>query len=321
MPSVRRTQATAHGIRPVGGPLLGRRRRAALAAVSFLLAACEIPQSPDPPPPVAAAGPVAEAPDPFAPEAVEQQAQLGLSVLHARGAAELLSRSCALRGPLEPVGFGQRLVLVMEIRNPFPEPVELLLPEEGFGLEFRYQVRRLFPDGGEELTSQVRVARLDEEVVLGPGGTYRKELDFELDPGDSLSALWELELGLSLRLAGLQVGERELPLAEFALRPARFVAFPPGWEALAADPLGGLAQAAALDSPQADRHLLVCAELLPEVQREQGIATLAAALPEAPNPRRAVTIAAALGRLTGLDFGPAPQRWIEWWRTRQNERP
>ena len=317
--------ATAHGTCPVGGPLSTLRRSLGAGLVGLALAACGVATADQPP---AMMVPSAAEPGDQDPETVrfdqgslDQQTQLGLSVLHARGAARLLGSSCAVRCPPGPVTFGDRLALAIEIRNPFPEPVELLLPEDGYGLEFRFKVRRAFPGGGEERTSQTRVARLDQAIRLGPGQSYRREMDFDLDQGDQLSALWQLELGLSMRIAGLKVGERSLPLSEFELRPARLLALPQGWQELAEAPLAKLEQAAGLDSPLADRHLLVCAALLPEADRDAAVRVLAEALPRSPSTERAVTIAVALERLTGLGLGASPQRWIEWWESRQNERP
>jgi len=317
-----RTRATAHGLLPVGGPLF---RPAVLILVASAGAACELPPEPEASglmAPAADAGAGAEADQATLDlDRVGQQTQLGLAVLHARGAARLLSKSCSVRGPSEPVSHGQRLVLAIEVRNPFPEAVELLRPDDGFGLEFRFQVERSFPGGGHERTSQIRVVRLDERIALGPGESFRRDFDFELDPGDPVSALWQVELGLQMRIAGLQVGDRSLPLAEFELRPARLLALPEGWQDLAQDPLAKMVQAAALDSPLADRHLLVCAALLPPTQVDAAVQALAEALPASPSPERAVTIAVALEHLTGLGLGATPQRWIEWWASRQNERP
>jgi hypothetical protein len=300
MTSVRRSREAAHGTSPVGGCLLG---------AALLLAACEqasvAPPSPAGEPPAAA-------------EAGEGEGQPALAVLHARGAAQLLGRAGGLAGPADPVTFGEELSLVLELRNPFPEEVELLMPADGYRLELDWTVERRFPAGGAERTRQNRVAGLRRVVRIPPGGVFREELPFLLEEGDPLSAVWDLELGLALRCAGLRVGARELPMAEFSVQPARFRAYPPGWRELAAEPLVRLIQAAALASPLADRHLLVCAELLPAEDREAAVRALAEALPQAPTPERAATIGVALDRLTGLGYGAAPQRWIEWWAQRQN---
>ncbi|RMH02214.1 MAG: hypothetical protein D6702_09385, partial [Planctomycetota bacterium] len=249
----------------------------------------------------------------------EAAAVLGLRVLHARSAGRLLARSCALRGPVGPVTCGATLHLALEFANPFPDEIELLQPEGGYGLEFRYTVERLFPNGGRERTTRVRVARLARPLSFAAGGRFRHEIDFELPEPDPVSAVWRIELGADLLLAGLRLGGRELPLDRFPLQPLRLRALPPGWEDVAAAPLERLLQAASLASPLADRHLLVAVELLPPEQRPEAVAALARALPEAPTPARATTIAVALEALTGAGIGAQPQRWLEWWGRRQNE--
>lgn len=320
--SLRRPRATARGLRPAGGTRFRPVGRRALPLL--LLAACQVE-----PRALGAGDALAAASDseldPASPilDAVEldRGTAAGLAVLHARGAGELLSRSSSLRGPAGPVAFGAALALALELRNPFPDEIELLLPEGGYGLEFRYTVMRLLPDGTHETTRQIRHVRLDELVRLAPGSTFRRELPFELGPADAASALWEVRLELRFRLAGLRLGERELPLADFEPRALELLALPPGWETLRDDPLGKLVQAAALASPLADRHLLVAAVLLPAAAHDEAVRVLAEALPAAPTPARAVTIAVALERLTGLGLGAAPQRWIEWWGSHHNGRP
>ncbi|TAH38605.1 MAG: hypothetical protein EYC70_04320 [Planctomycetota bacterium] len=296
------------------------RRAAALPLV--LLAACadirlaaeeaREPSRPAPAPPP----PAAPAPGRPSEQQLAEQTRLGLQVLHARAVEEQLSAGARVLIPDGPATFGATMLVRLEIRSMLGEELALHAPPQGLAVELTWSVDRWLPHGASDRQSFQRVGRLSTAVFLPPGETYSETTELPLQMDGEAGALWEIRLAARLRCDGARLGSRVLPVQQVRFQEARFLAFPDGWQALAADPLAHLHKAAALPNPEVDRHLLVCAAMLPAQQRDAGVAALLQALQAPATPARSTTITTALGWLTGQPFGDAPAAWTAWWEAR-----
>jgi hypothetical protein len=87
---------------------------------------------------------------------------------------------------------------------------------------------------------------------------------------------------------------------------------PPGYEPIAADPVGTLSKAWRLGARE---HLLLAAELAPPEKKEEVIGMLVGYLgePDRVGSATTITVMAALRRLTGMSFANRAQAWMTWW--------
>lgn len=247
-------------------------------------------------------------------EVLTAQGRLGLRLLRARAARASLEEASRLEVPPGPFSFGGELPLKVHLAHRLLEDVRILAPEPGPLLVLRLRIRRWLPLGATEILESNPVVRLPGPVRVAPGQPWVLETAQALGQAGDPASLWEITLSATLRCDGVQVGDEVLPVQEVALAPARFLALPPGWEAVAPDALAVLARAARMEEPAADRHLLVAAALLQPPERPAGVRTLMEALDAAPGRRRTLTILAALRWLTGQDLGDSPVAWQDWWR-------
>ncbi len=267
-----------------------------------------------------AAGPQPPAPrepEVWSEEELDRQTRLALAVLRARGAGAALSRHARVRVS-GPRTFGERVPVELVLFNALGGELELRPSDGGLWMELEWRVERWSPYGDRQVGWQRRALRVEGPVVLGPGQAWREQTELPLEASAfEGSALWRVELGVRLRPDGAVLDGEELPLDEVRFQPGEILAFPAGWKPLAADPLASLEQAASLEAPQADRHVLVAAALLRPGQRRQGMETLIRTLETTRHATRARTAVAALAFLAGPvvaeELGLAPARWLAWW--------
>ncbi len=259
---------------------------------------------------------------PLAPAVLETQTRLGLRVLRARLLEENLGRSSRLAVPAGPRTFGDTVPVTIRIANPLAFELELEGPEDGLRIELESRRERWFPLGQKEVFSRNFLARVPSGAVLAPGGILEQSFSLALEPppGDP-SSLWVVYLQARLHLDGVRSGGDPLPAHEIRLTPIRMLVFPKGWESLAAEPLASLHRVLATPSPQVERHLLVCAALLPPEKRREGLALLMDALVDNPAPRRSRSITTALAWLTGREPSQSPAAWYAWWEKQPRSNP
>ena len=243
---------------------------------------------------------------------IETQGRLGREVLRARAFELSLGESSRLAVPEGPSTLGDTVAVRIEIFNRLGRPFELFETAQGLTLELDFEIDRWLPQGDHDRVYARRVVRLTESVALEPGAAYDEYVEIPLLEHGDPASLWKVSLSARLRFDGARFGERQIPAHQAILQPGSFLAFPEGWEAYRTDPLDGLRRAAALPNASVDRHLLVCAALLPPAQRSAGIEDLIAALETAPNERRARTIGAALAWLTGAEPSVSASAWRTW---------
>jgi hypothetical protein len=82
---------------------------------------------------------------------------------------------------------------------------------------------------------------------------------------------------------------------------------------MADTPFANLERLITITDPQVDRHLLVCAALLPRNRRADAIELMVNNLISAPSVRRMDTMMAVLRFITGRDFGENALIWKDWW--------
>lgn len=268
-------------------------------------------------PAAAAAQPAAVADARATPEQIEAQTKLGLQVLHAQAVERQLEHGARLVVDEQPATIGGVAGVRVELRNAMGEEVALLRSPRGLAIVFTWSVDRWLPYGARDQQTFQRVARLASEVTLPPGELWYEGTELPLQMEGEPGALWDIRLQARLRCDGARLGERLLPVKDVQFQEARLLAFPDGWQALTADPLGGLRKALAYAGPEVDRHLLVCAALLPPAHRREALAALIEALPAPASRGRAAALTTALTWLSGERFGDAPAAWTAWWE-RQN---
>lgn len=261
-------------------------------------------------------GSVALAPARPTAQQLEAQTRLGLQLLHAKAVEEQLSGGARLVVPDPPQTIGDTVPVRVELRNLMGLEVELYSPPEGMAIELTWSVDRWLPYGARDQHRLQRVARLTGVVQLAVGDNWYEDTELPLQLEGDAGALWEIRLQAQLHCDGARLGDRTLPVKDVSFREARFLAFPDGWQPLAADPLGQLRKVAALPNPSVDRHVLVCAALLPPQDRNDGMAALVQALQAPASPARSSTLTTALSWLTGEALGDAPAAWQAWWEAR-----
>ena len=258
--------------------------------------------------------------EPWTEAELEQRAEAALLLLRGRSVTEILGSGTTLEAGPGPVTMGAAVPVKLRIRNVFPEALELRAPESGIRLEFAWSLARWLPYGGRDEELSTRHAAMEGPLRLAPGEEFVWETPFQLAEDRGFHSLWESTLAVKIRLAGVKLGERELPVSELRPDPANFLALPAGWQSLSREPLAQLERTLSIGAAAADRHVLVCAALLAEEEREAAVELLASQLPDAPNPQRAGTMTTALSWLTGLDLGDAPAAWNAWWEQRRMSR-
>lgn len=286
------------------------------AALAVTLAACsasgEAPSGP---------GQAAEPPDgPYATQQeLREDARMSLLVLRARAVEDSLAGYSAVRVPERYHTIGDSIPVRFEILNGLGAPLELPAPPEGLRVELQWEVERWLAYSARERQSNFRVARLEGGVTLAAGEIFREETLLPLKMEADMSALWSVEIRARLRTNGAELDGQALPVKEVVFKPARFLALPSGWHLLRRDPLAQLRRAVALPSRDVDRHVVVCAALLPERDREAGLEVLMQALNDPVDEERALAVATALTWLTREDLGLTVEAWNLWWERRKME--
>jgi len=113
----------------------------------------------------------------------------------------------------------------------------------------------------------------------------------------------------TFRPAVLVAGEEEF-YAGVPVKEATVRILPPGYEPIAADPLGTIDKAYTLGARE---HLLIAAELVSPERRREAIGRLVGLLSEEVTPTD-ITVMAALRRLTDRNFALRPTAWTGWWK-------
>jgi hypothetical protein len=157
-------------------------------------------------------------------------------------------------------------------------------------------------------TSRRRIP-IPEDLSIGIGG--RVDVPFALDTGDVKTrhfGFTVLRLTGTLRPAAIHSGEERF-YSGVEIEAATLRILPPGYEPIAADPLGTIDKACRLG---AQEHLLLAAELSAPERRDEVVGVLVERLGDA-SPGMAMTIMAALRRLTGIRLTGDPEAWVSWW--------
>jgi hypothetical protein len=252
------------------------------------------------------------------PSATPEEREAAIRLLQrANEVQEKLNNVCSLRPFNARTTMGDTTQVQLVLRNPFPEEMTFLNPDEGLLFEFVWEFTRWVSTGEKDIQSGRSTERHPKQIRIPALGLLEEtlELPIVLPPDDS--ALVQVRWGLRIRGNGLILGEETLPMPSVALLSANWDAFPPGWEQFQANPMATLKKAVQLPQAEADRHVLVSAALLDELEAEGAIDFLCIALDKAPNRERLKTIEAALHYLTGISQ-PDRKAWKEWWRQRQN---
>jgi len=154
---------------------------------------------------------------------------------------------------------------------------------------------------------------LPKDLVIPVGG--RVEVPFALESGDVKTrhfGFTVLTLSGILRPAVIRWGDAEF-YSGVRVDSTEVRILPPGFEPIAADPIGTIGKACELGARE---HLLLAAELAPPERRDRVTGELMSFLKDA-SPSMAETIMAALRRITGQSIGNQPESWREWWRKQQ----
>ncbi|MDJ0974783.1 MAG: hypothetical protein QNJ98_10020 [Planctomycetota bacterium] len=256
--------------------------------------------------------------------------------------------------------FGRRVDLVIRIHNVSPDPIVLLPPQaEATGraatspsavvLELERKDRDVSAtELGRKWTQTLYLQGADGAPVrIPPGGVHVQPARIPpSDVGPAISGFRSLEIGGTFRAPRLQVGDTQRSV-RVPLRGTRVAVLPRGYEPLAEDPLGSLAQAVDTVAPV---HLLVATEFVPSGQRVEAVGILARALGEGHEslrrpahgalrlirdrsvgrpvgplaqplmdalarwPSRKQAIMEGLRAVTGVDVPPDVRLWHDWWR-------
>lgn len=228
----------------------------------------------------------------------------------------LLSRKI-LEGRVLPerdlVAIGEPVVFTLVLTNVGGVPVEVA---RAFGpsspASFVLDVVRQDVDiyGNVRAGSSRKTIELDEDLSIGVN--RRGRIRFTLESGrpeDRHFGFSVMTVSGVFRPAVVRAGAEEyFTPVEVSAGEVRIL--PPGYEPIAADPMGTLDKAERL---RAREHLLIAAELAPPERQREVLGKLIGYLPRA-EPGMADTIMAALRRLTGQSFAARPDAWTKWWK-------
>jgi len=135
---------------------------------------------------------------------------------------------------------------------------------------------------------------------------YREET---VEPGRRHRGFTLVRVTGTFRPALLLAGEEEF-YAGMPLKEATVRVLPPGYEPIAADPMGTIDKAYRLGARE---HLLIAAELVAPERRREAVGRLVGLLSDEVTPTD-VTAMAALRRLTDRSFALRPTAWRGWWK-------
>jgi hypothetical protein len=163
--------------------------------------------------------------------------------------------------------------------------------------------------GNVKVETERVLVPIEDDLVLPVGG--RAAVRHALSTGraeDRHLGITEFRISGTLRPAVIRAGEDRYYEA-VTLRDAVVRVLPPGWEPIAADPLGTLRKALTLGARE---HLLVATELTPPESRRAAAEVLTGALHPGTSPGMERTVMAALERLSGVAFGGDPETVRKW---------
>jgi hypothetical protein len=262
------------------------------------------------------------------------------------------------RGVKDYVGFDTDVDVVVRLRNVGPTDVVIRPPDpaaetpttgSAFFLTVTRRDRDIYAATLVRTWTQVLplVPAGAPEIVIPPAGVHETRMRIPAeDAGGPISGLRHLDVSGELRADRVECGVAQ-PFGSIPIRRGRVVALPGNFEPLAADPVGSIRKAAALDMPV---HLLVAAEFVGPNERVGAVTALAEVLatgrPElrtaalnaltmlrassvgapleplaAPlmerlsaHPDRSAALMDALRTFTGVSLAPDARLWEDWWR-------
>jgi len=247
-------------------------------------------------------------------------AAANMAVLQAKSIEGILSENFRVTAVNEFQNFEDEIVLRLEMHNPLGQTVELIPNQQGYLFEFTTRMRRWRWDGAGESESNLAQTYFATPIRLASGDTQGEEWTIDVDLGGEETAIWELELGLTVHLAGIKFGNRRLPLRKLNFVSVRVLAFPPGWQALSENPITSLEKVVVMPQSAADRHVLVIAAVAAKTDRRKSLQILIEAMNEVPNRERLRSLKAALEFLTG-ERHPNRLAWRKWWDSQKNIHP
>ncbi len=221
--------------------------------------------------------------------------------------------SARVLGDVDVYPLGEPITLTVVVRNVSNQPVTIVksgkdVSDSVIVIDAARVDYDIYGNVRSE-TSRLQVP-LPEDLVIPVAG--RVEVPFALESGDVKTrhfGFTVLTLSGILRPAVVLWGDAEF-YSGIEVDPVEVRIVPPGFEPIAADPIGTIGKAYALGARE---HLLLAAELSPPERRERVTEELVDLLRDAP-PGMAETIMAALRRITGQSIGDRPESWREWWR-------
>lgn len=252
-------------------------------------------------------------PGPVDPYSLDDNTEVGIQVLRGKVLQEQLSRQWRLDMPRGPHTFGDILEAEVVLNNPFGRGFTVIEPPSGYMIEFSWRVERWMPFASSEVLHRKHVASFDRMLEFAEGEVIRYPVELPVGQKGEQAAVWRLSLTALLRCDGLQMDGEEFPVPTIPIRGQRALVLPGNWQSLAEKPFANLERLISIADPQVDRHLMVCAALLPKSRHGDAIELLVNNLEKAPSVRRTDTMMAALRFLTGRDFGEHVLLWKDWW--------
>jgi hypothetical protein len=256
---------------------------------------------------------LAPEPDPVVNASLDENTQVGIQVLRGKVLQQQLTEQWRLQVPKGPHTFGDVIKAEVVLNNPFGQPFTVIEPPSGYMIEFSWRVERWMPFASSEVLHRKHVASFDRLLDFAEGQVIRYPVDLPVGQKGEASAVWRLSLTALMRCDGLQMDGEEFPVPSIPLRSSRLLVLPGNWQTLANKPFTNLERLITIADPQVDRHLMVCAALLPRSRHKEAIELLVSNLEKAPSVRRTDTMMAALRFLTGRDFGEHVLLWKDWW--------
>ncbi len=251
--------------------------------------------------------------DPVEEASLNANTEVGIQVLRGKVLQQQLASQWRLEVPSGPHTFGDVIAAEVVLNNPFGQNFTVIEPPSGFMIEFSWRVERWMPFASSEVLHRKHVASFDRLLDFAEGQEIRYPVDLPVGQKGEPAAVWRLSLTALLRCDGLQMDGEEFPVPTIPIRGKRLLVLPGNWQSLADTPYANLERLISIADPQVDRHLLVCAALLPRSKRKDAINLLVTNLETAPSVRRTDTMMAALRYLTGRDFGEHVLLWKDWW--------
>jgi len=211
------------------------------------------------------------------------------------------------------VRYGEPVEIDLALRNVTDVPVlvKLKVPESSASLFFLTVEREYWDVYGNVRRQSHRVRYpLTKDLLVPVGG--RRAIRYSertVEPERRHLGFTLVRVTGVFRPAVLVAGEEEF-YAGVPVKEATVRILPPGYEPIAADPLGTIDKAYPLGARE---HLLIAAELVPPERKLEAIGRLIDLLSEDVTPTD-VTAMAALRRLTDRNFALRPTAWKGWWK-------